>query len=87
MSRPPTRHRPLDAREAAEQAFKAATTKQASQPLPAPLPPPPRPVAPPNAREMVTLRIERCVLDYFQADGPGWQDRMHAALKTAAGLD
>ena len=85
MSRPPTRHRPLDAREAAEQAFKAATTKQAPPP---PLPAaPPRPVAPPNAREMVTLKIERSVLDYFQAEGPGWQDRMHAALKKAAGLD
>ena len=85
MSRPPTRHRPLDAREAAEQAFKAATTKQAP-PLPAAAAPP-RPAAPPNAREMVTLRIERNVLEFFQADGPGWQDRMHAALKKAAGLE
>jgi uncharacterized protein (DUF4415 family) len=22
------------------------------------------------------LRIDRDVLDYFQADGPGWQERM-----------
>ncbi|MDR3494388.1 MAG: BrnA antitoxin family protein [Ancalomicrobiaceae bacterium] len=87
MSRPPSRHRPLDAREAAEQAFKAATTKQAP-PLPeTPRPVASRPAAPPNAREMVTLRIERAVLDFYQAEGPGWQDRMHAALKKAAGLE
>jgi uncharacterized protein (DUF4415 family) len=25
------------------------------------------------------------VLDFFQADGPGWQDRINAALRKAAG--
>jgi uncharacterized protein (DUF4415 family) len=24
-------------------------------------------------------------LDFFQEDGPGWQDRINAALRTAAG--
>jgi uncharacterized protein (DUF4415 family) len=38
------------------------------------------------ARETVTLRIERDVLDHFQADGPGWQERINAALREAAGL-
>jgi uncharacterized protein (DUF4415 family) len=33
----------------------------------------------------VTLRIDRDVLDHFQADGPGWQERINAALRTAAG--
>ena len=31
------------------------------------------------------LRIDRDVLDYFQEDGPGWQDRINAALRKAAG--
>ena len=70
--------RPNDPRQAAEAAFKAATTK----------PPPPIPSAPslPGAKEMVSLRVDRDVLDYFQADGPGWQDRINAALRKAAGL-
>jgi len=32
------------------------------------------------------LRIDRDVLDRFQADGPGWPERMNAALRKAAGL-
>ncbi len=67
-----------DPREAAEAAFKAATTKPA-----APLPP--RAPAPPNAKETVSLRIDRDVLDYFQEQGPGWQERINAALRKAAG--
>jgi uncharacterized protein (DUF4415 family) len=38
------------------------------------------------ARESVTLKIDRDVLDHFQADGPGWQERINAALRDAAGL-
>jgi uncharacterized protein (DUF4415 family) len=33
----------------------------------------------------VTLRIDRDVLDHFQQDGPGWQDRINAALRKVAG--
>jgi len=40
----------------------------------------------PGVKEMVSLRIDRDVLDYFQEDGPGWQDRINAALRKAAGL-
>ena len=69
--------RPLDSRDAAEAAFKAATTK--------PLEPIPTPSAIPAAKEMVSLRIDRDVLDFFQADGPGWQERINAALRKAAG--
>ena len=71
--------RPSDPRAAAEAAFKAATTK------------PPEAIpqasssAVPGAKEQVTLRLDRDVLDYFQADGPGWQDRINAALRKAAG--
>jgi uncharacterized protein (DUF4415 family) len=70
--------RPTDARAAAEKAFKAATSKPAEMPAP-------KPVIP-QSREMVTLRIDRDVLDRFQADGPGWQERINAALRKAAGL-
>ena len=71
--------RPTDARSAAEAAFKAATTKP-----PEAIPAAPKPVVP-NAREQVTLRIDRDVLDHFQGEGPGWQERINAALRKAAG--
>jgi len=69
--------RPTDSRQAAEAAFKAVTTKP-----PEPLPKVP---SPPNARELVSLRIDRDVLEHFQETGPGWQDRINAALRKAAG--
>lgn len=66
-----------DARATAEAAFKAATTR----PLEAPAPKP----SVPHAKEQVSLRIDRDVLDYFQEGGPGWQDRINEALRKAAG--
>ena len=68
---------PPDARSMAEKAFKAATTKKADLPEAKP--------AIPGVKEMVSLRIDRDVLDHFQADGPGWQDRINDALRKAAG--
>jgi uncharacterized protein (DUF4415 family) len=73
MARGPIR----DSRSEAEKAFKAATTKPADLPPAAP--------AVPGVREQVTLRIDRDVLDFFQADGPGWQERINMALRKAAG--
>jgi uncharacterized protein (DUF4415 family) len=35
-------------------------------------------------RELVSLRIDQDVLEFFQ-DGPGWQDRINDALRKAAG--
>lgn len=70
--------RPIDPRAAAERAFKAVTA-----PKPAELPPTPPPV--PGVKEMVSLRIDRDVLEFFQKDGPGWQERINAALRKAAG--
>lgn len=81
--------RPTDPRQAAEAAFKAATTKPVEAAPPAPFAAPaaaPAGAAVPGAREMVTLRIDRAVLEHFQKDGPGWQDRVNAALKIAAGV-
>lgn len=72
---------PTSARDAAEAAFKSATTKPVEV-----APAPPRAPTIPGARETVSLRIDRDVLDIFQADGPGWQDRINAALRKAAGL-
>jgi uncharacterized protein (DUF4415 family) len=68
----------IDPRQAAEAAFKSATTR--------PVEPLPKPPAVPGAREMVSLRLDRDVLEHFQAGGPGWQDRINAALRTVAGL-
>lgn len=70
--------RPTGTREAAEAAFKKATAK------PPPLPDEKRPAIP-GVKEQVTLRIDREILDHFQADGPGWQDRIVEALRKAAG--
>ena len=69
--------RPSDPRAAAEAAFKSATT-----PKPLDIP---KAATPPGTKEMVSLRIDRDVLDFFQADGPGWQDRINAVLRKAAG--
>ena len=81
MSQGPYRtRRPSDPRQAAEAAFKSATSKPVEGPAPAPKPP-----VVPGTKEMVTLRVDREVLAFFQEDGPGWQDRMVAALRRAAG--
>lgn len=77
MVEPRDRRRPTDARAAAEAAFRKATTKPV-----APAPVAAAPVAVPGARESVTLRLDSTVLAHFQKDGPGWQDRINAALKS-----
>ena len=65
--------RPRDPFAAAEAAFKKAPDKPVA-------PPPERPVVP-GARQLVSLRIDGDVLERFQADGPGWQERINDALK------
>jgi uncharacterized protein (DUF4415 family) len=78
VAKPPDRNRrPTDPREAAEAAFRSATTKPAEAPS--------RPVLP-RTREAVSLRIDSDVLEHFQEDGPGWQERINDALRRAAGL-
>lgn len=78
MAKPPFR-RSSAPREAAEAAFKAVTAKPAE--------PAPRPQTPalPNAKELVSLRIDRDILEHFQGEGPGWQDRINEALRKATG--
>lgn len=72
MARPPK-----DPFKAAEALFKPAAPK---------LPDAPRAATVPGVKESVTLRIDADVLAFFQDDGPGWQDRINAALRKAAGL-
>lgn len=48
--------------------------------------PPPAAAGVPRARETVSLRLDQDVLEAFQAEGPGWQDRINAALRKAADL-
>ncbi len=77
LSRSPGGRRPSDPLKAAEAAFKKATAK--------PVEAPPKAAAIPGVKETITLRIDQEVLEYFQQDGPGWQDRINAALRKAAG--
>jgi len=67
-----------DSRQTAEAMFKKVTAK--------PVEAPPKAAASlPGVKEMVSLRIDRDVLDHFQEGGPGWQDRINDALRKAAG--
>lgn len=77
MSKSPGSRRPVDSLKAAEAAFKKATTK--------PIEGPPKAHAIPGVKETITLRIDQDVLEFFQEDGPGWQDRINAALRKVAG--
>jgi len=36
--------------------------------------------AAPQAKELVSLKLDSAVIEYFQDDGPGWQDRINDAL-------
>ena len=70
MATPP--RRPTNPIAAAEAAFK---------PVKKPAAPIREAPAAPNVRELVSIRIDRAVLDHFQEDGPGWQDRINDALR------
>ncbi len=39
-----------------------------------------------SPKEAVSLRLDPDVLAHFRATGPGWQSRINAALRKAAGL-
>lgn len=69
-----TPRRPVNPKDAAEALFKPAKR-------------PPAPAversAPPNTKELVSLKIDSAVLEHFQKDGPGWQDRINETLAAA----
>jgi uncharacterized protein (DUF4415 family) len=76
MSRPPSdRRRPIGARDAAEAAFKSATTK--------PIAPIPPVTSLPGVRELVSLRIDQDVLEHYRGLGRDWQDRINETLRRA----
>ena len=79
MAQPPRRH--TSALDKAEAMFKAATSKPAEAPAK------PIRLSPPVGKEIVSMRIDRDVLEHFQQEGPGWQDRINSALRKACGLD
>ncbi|PVB60068.1 BrnA antitoxin family protein [Labrenzia sp. 011] len=78
MAQPPRRH--TSAIERAESLFKSVTTKPVEEAPKASRP------AIPVGKETVSVRLDRDVLAHFQEDGPGWQERINAALRQAAGL-
>ena len=74
----PRRPRTLnDARTEAEAAFKKVTKKEPDAPA--------KRQALPGVKQLVSLRIDQDLLEYFQEGGPGWQDRINDALRKAAG--
>jgi uncharacterized protein (DUF4415 family) len=81
VSKPPIRRPPTDAHAIAEATFRKSAPKPA-EPLPAA-----KKASLPGAKELVSLRIDQDVLEHFQDEGAGWQDRINAALRKAAGLD
>ena len=69
-----TTRRPPNPRDAAAAVFKPAR-KEPQAPVERP--------AVPYAKELVSLKLDREVLAYFQSGGPRWQDRINDALKAA----
>lgn len=39
-----------------------------------------------SPKQLVSLRLDRDVLEHFRAGGPGWQTRINAALRKATGI-
>jgi len=80
MTRLPNRYRPTDALSVAEAVFKPATPL-AEEPARTQ-----RKTGVPVSKELVSIKLDSDLLAYFQDDGPGWQERINAALRRAAGL-
>lgn len=72
MANPP--RRPVNPMDAAEALFKPA-----KRPVEAAV----ERKAPPAAREMVSIKLDSAVLEHFQQDGPGWQERLNDTLVRA----
>ena len=70
-------HGTTDARQAAEAVFRPITKAvQSAQELQKP--------AIPDSKELVSLRLDRDVLERFRKEGLGWRERINAALRRAA---
>ena len=75
--RTPTRGPSQDSFAKAEAAFKKPAAKPVEEAA--------KPPSIPGAKELVSLRIDQDVLEHFQADGPGWQDRINEAFRRSMG--
>ena len=72
MSKPTRRHvSAMDAAEALFQPKKVVVAPAFERPML------------PNTKELVSIKIDSDVVAHFQADGPGWQDRMNDVLRAA----
>jgi uncharacterized protein (DUF4415 family) len=71
--------RPINPLDAAEALFKPA--KKLAEP------PAVERRAPPKVKEQVCLKLDSDVLAYFQAEGPGWQERINDVLLAAMNDD
>ena len=80
MTRPPNRYRPTDALSVAEAVFKPATPP-AAEPVSGQ-----RKGGVPVLKELVSIKLDSDLIAHFQADGPGWQDRINDALRRVADL-
>jgi uncharacterized protein (DUF4415 family) len=69
-----TPRRPINPMDAAEALFK---------PIKKTVAPPLVRGAVPTGKELVSLKIDRDILEHFQKDGAGWQDRLNDALRAA----
>ncbi|MBW9091072.1 BrnA antitoxin family protein [Rhizobium wenxiniae] len=67
-----TPRRPANPMDAAEALFKPAK-KAATAPV--------EKRALPEVKELVSIKLDSAVIEYFQEDGPGWQDRINDALR------
>lgn len=73
-----TPRRPVNPKDAAEALFKPAK----------------KPAAPvverraaPEVKELVSIKLDSAVLEHFQKNGPGWQDRINDALRKVVEAD
>lgn len=69
-----TPRRPVNPKDAAEALFR---------PVKKPAAPAIERAALPNTKELVSIKIDSDIIAHFQADGPGWQDRINATLRRA----
>lgn len=73
-----TPRRPVNPMDAAEALFK---------PTKKPAAPAQERRALPELKELVSIKLDSAVVEYFQKDGPGWQDRINDALRAVVAAD
>ena len=66
-----TPRRPVNPKDAAEALFRPVKKPAIER------------AALPNTKELVSIKIDSDIIAHFQADGPGWQDRINATLRSA----